>query len=103
MVALPGLALAYAVADHDVEQFGFGGVFGGVAELLGHVEVLAAVACAGYLAGIVGEVEVDDFEGDQFGHDVVLVVGESVAVAFGLEGVEDGGGVGGAVVVDELL
>lgn len=78
-------------------------MFGGVTELLGHVEVLAAVAGAGYLAGVVGKVEVDDFKGDQFGHDVVLVVGESVAVAFGLEGVEDGGGIGGAVVVDEFL
>ena len=74
-----------------------------MAELFDHVGVLAAVAGAGYLAGVVGEVEVDDFEGDEFGHDVVLVVGESVAVAFGLEGVKDGGGVGGAVAVDEFL
>ena len=103
LVALPGFVLAYAVADHDVEQFGFGGVFSGVAELLGHVEVLAAVAGAGYLAGVVGKVEVDDFEGDKLGHDVVLVVGESVAVAFCLEGVKHGGGVGGSVVVDEFL
>ena len=46
-VAVPGVALADAVFDHDVHKFVFGRGFCGVAQLFCHVVELAAVGCTG--------------------------------------------------------